>query len=109
MVLLKRLAALAIVVLLGIFTVQNQVYLGQKVELKFFPWHASLVLGFWLVVAFLMGMLLFLAIDFPRTLALKRDLRRRNHEVARLQAEVDRLTASGIHPGTADTGKRPSQ
>lgn len=108
MILVKRLVALAIVVLLGIFAVQNQVYLGQKVELKFFPWHASLVLGFWLVVAFLMGMLLFLAIDFPRTLALKRDLRRRNHEVARLQAEVDRLTATGIQPGTAETGKRPA-
>lgn len=106
MILIKRLAALAIIVLLGIFAVQNQAYLGQKVELRFFPWQASLVLGFWLVVAFLMGILLFLAVDFPRTLALKRDLRKRNHEIARLQAEVDRLAATANRPGAADTGKR---
>jgi uncharacterized integral membrane protein len=85
---------LIIIVLIGIFTVQNQVYLGQKVELVFIKYHGTLVLGIWLIIAFLVGMLLFLVIDLPRTLSLKRNVRRKSQEIARLQFELSRLQAA---------------
>ncbi|MDB5048065.1 MAG: hypothetical protein JWO30_1136 [Fibrobacteres bacterium] len=94
MVYLKRFMLLIIIVLIGVFTVQNQVYLGQKVELVFIKSHGTLILGIWLIIAFLVGALLFLIIDLPRTLALKRRVRRNSQEIARLQYEVNRLQAA---------------
>jgi hypothetical protein len=52
-----------------------------------------------LVIAFAAGIALFLAIDLPRTLALQREVRRKNGEIARLRAELDRAaTRSGERP-----------
>jgi uncharacterized integral membrane protein len=96
---LKRFLILLIVILLGVFAVQNQVYLGQRVELVFFKFHATLVLGFWIVISFLLGALLFLTIDLPRTLSLRRDVRRKANEIARLQFELNRAAAAhGVPP-----------
>jgi uncharacterized integral membrane protein len=100
MVYLKRFAALIVLVLIGVFVVLNQSELGRTVPIHFFKLEASLILGFWLVIAFGAGVALFLAIDLPRTLSLQRELRRKNGEVARLRAELDRIAA--------DSGKRPA-
>jgi uncharacterized integral membrane protein len=99
MVYLKRFAVLIVLVLIGTFVVLNQSELGRTVPIHFFKLEASLILGFWLVIAFVAGVALFLAIDLPRTLSLQRELRRRTGEVARLRAELDRMAA--------DPGKRP--
>jgi uncharacterized integral membrane protein len=104
MVYLKRFAFLIILALIGVFVALNQSELGRTVPIHFFKLEASLILGFWLVIAFAAGVALFLAIDLPRTLSLKRDLRRKANEIARLRAELDRAAA----PGPADPGKRPS-
>jgi uncharacterized integral membrane protein len=100
LVYLKRIVALIILALIGVFVVLNQNELGRTVPIHFFKVDASLILGIWLVIAFAAGVGLFLAIDLPRTLALQRDLRRKNGEIARLRAELDRLAA--------EPGKRPT-
>ena len=103
MVYFKRFAALIVLVLIGAFVVLNQSELGRTVPIHFFKLEASLILGFWLVIAFVGGIALYLAIDIPRDLARNRELRRKEGEVARLRAELDRLAQP-----PNDTGKRPA-
>lgn len=99
MVYLKRFAFLIVLILIGAFVALNQSELGRTVPIHFFKLEASLILGFWLVIAFGAGVALFLAIDLPRTLSLQRDVRRKNSEIARLRAELDRASArSGERP-----------
>jgi uncharacterized integral membrane protein len=93
-ILLKRLLFLAVVILIGILIVQNHAYLGQSQELFFFKYRLTLFQAVWMGLAFLLGAMLFLAIDLPRNLSLKRKLRRGNGEIAKLQAEVNRLQAA---------------
>ncbi|MDQ3002914.1 MAG: LapA family protein [Fibrobacterota bacterium] len=90
---LKRFILLAILILLGIFAFRNQSYLGKPVELVFIHQTITMVLGFWLVAGFLCGAFIYMIIDLPRDIVLKRDLRRKAHEIARLQSEVNRLQA----------------
>jgi uncharacterized integral membrane protein len=97
---LKRFFWLAFILLLGIFAFRNQTYLGQRVDLVFFKNPVPLVLGFWLVLCFLLGLIVYMVIDMPRDLVMKRDLRRKTQEIARLQAEVNRLAnaANPVNP-----------
>ncbi len=104
MVYLKRFGALVILVLIGIFVVLNQSELGRTVPIHFFKVDASLILGFWLIIAFVAGVALYLAIDLPRDMASKRELRRKEGEIARLKAELERLSAAA----PSDPGKRPA-
>lgn len=99
----KRFLWLAFILLLGIFAFRNQSYLGRQVDLVFLSNPVSLVLGFWLVLCFLLGLIVYMVIDMPRDIILKRDLRRKTQEIARLQAEVNRLAnASGaVHAANA--------
>jgi len=89
----KRFFLLSVIILIGIFAFRNQNDLGQQVDLVFFRNPFSMVLGFWLVASFLVGAVLYMIIDMPRDLALKRDLRRKSQEVTHLQAEIARLQA----------------
>jgi uncharacterized integral membrane protein len=99
---LKRFLVLALLILLGIFAFRNQTYLGQPVQLVFIRQSVTMVLGFWLVAGFMCGALLYMIIDLPRDIVLKRDLRRKAHEIARLQSEVNRLHAqSNAQPPAA--------
>ncbi len=86
---LKRFLFLAFIILLGVFCFRNQTYLGQSVDLVFFKQPVSLVLGFWLVLAFLLGLVVYMVVDMPRDIVLKRDLRRKNQEVERLRLEIN--------------------
>ena len=97
---LKRFLLLAFIVLLGVFAFRNQTFLGQSVNLVFISQPVSLVLGFWLVASFLSGVLVYMFVDMPRDIVLKRELRRTTQEVARLQAELNRLqsAATGAKP-----------
>lgn len=100
MVYFKRFAALFVLVLIGVFVILNQSELGRTVPIHFFRLEASLILGFWLVIAFVGGIALYLAFDIPRDLARNRELRRKNGEIAKLRAELDRIAAA--------PGERPS-
>ena len=107
---LKRFFLLAFILLLGVFAFRNQSYLGQRVDLVFLSDPVSLVLGFWLVLCFLVGLLVYMVIDMPRDIVLKRELRRKTQEVAKLQAELNRLQAASSPPSPAphtDLEKRP--
>ena len=99
----KRILLLAFILLLGVFAFRNQSYLGQRVDLVFLAQPVSLMLGFWLVLCFLLGLLVYMVIDMPRDIARKRELRRKTQEIARLQFEVNRhQNASGpLLPGSA--------
>ena len=110
MLYLKRFLFLAVLVVLGILIVQNHAYLGQAQELAFLKYSIILFQAIWLGLAFLLGAVLFLAIDIPRTLSLKRKLRRGTQEIAKLQAEVARLQAANAaapSPSHQDLEKRP--
>jgi uncharacterized integral membrane protein len=102
---MKRFLLLAFILLLGIFAFRNQNYLGYKVDLVFLKNPVSLVLGFWLVLCFLLGLLVYMLIDMPRDIAMKRDLRKKSQEIARLQFELNRYqnaaNAAGAVPPPA--------
>jgi peptidoglycan/LPS O-acetylase OafA/YrhL len=71
----------------------------------------TLVLGFWLVLSFVAGALLFLLIDLPRAYSLKRELSRKSQDLARTQFELNRAQAAAappppLVPPPADLGKR---
>jgi uncharacterized integral membrane protein len=87
---LKRFLVLTFIILLGVFCFRNQTYLGQRVDLVFLSQPVSLVLGFWLVLAFLLGLGVYMIVDMPRDIVLKRDLRRKTQELDRLRFEVNR-------------------
>lgn len=87
---LKRFLLLALIALLAIFAVQNQQILTQPVELSFFKPRQTLMLGFWLVISFTAGSLLFLLVDLPRSFSLKRELARKSQDLARAQSELTR-------------------
>ncbi|MEO6096179.1 MAG: LapA family protein [Fibrobacteria bacterium] len=94
---LKRFLALAFIILLGVFCFRNQTYLGQRVDLVFLSQPVSLVLGFWLVLAFLLGLGVYMVVDMPRDIALKRDLRRKTQELDRLRFEVNRNPSAAVN------------
>jgi uncharacterized integral membrane protein len=100
---LKRAFFLASLILAGILIVQNHAYLGQAQELVFFKYRFTLFQAIWMGLAFLLGAALFLAVDLPRTLALKLKLRRSAQETAKLQAEVTRLQTAAAAAKTLPT------
>lgn len=100
MAFVKKFLFLAIVCLLGIFAFQNQTYLGEMVQLKLFKYQVSMILGLWLVLGFVCGALLFLSIDLPRTFKLRRELRRKSQDLARLQTELGRIQSHAAVTGS---------
>jgi uncharacterized integral membrane protein len=111
MIYVKRFLLVALIALLAVFAVQNQHFLTQPVELIFFKYKQTLMLGFWLVLSFVAGAALFLLIDLPRAFSLKRELSRKSHDLARTQFELNRAQAAATPPAPsspppADLGKR---
>lgn len=115
MIYVKRFLLVALVALLAIFAVQNQHFLTQPVELAFFKLKYTLMLGFWLVISFVTGALLFLLVDLPRAFSLKRELSRKSQDLARTQFELNRAQAQAapptgsnpvVPPPTGDLGRR---
>jgi uncharacterized integral membrane protein len=95
----KRFLLLSIVILIGIFAFRNQAYLTKQVDLVFIRQAVSMMLGFWLVLCFLVGVLMYMIFDVPRDIILKRDLRRKAQEIARLQFELTRLQNAAAGSG----------
>jgi uncharacterized integral membrane protein len=102
----KRFLIVAVLALLGTFAFMNQESLGQKLELHFFRYHVTLVFGFWVLLGFLAGALLFLMVDLPRSLSMRRDLHRKSQELARLQFEISRVQ-TGVQPATGSIPTTP--
>lgn len=95
MLYVKRFLLLALIALLGVFAFQNQSLLGQPVNLIFLQYNQTLVLGFWLLLSFLAGSLMFLLVDLPRSFSLKRELARKSQDLARAQFELSKAQAQG--------------
>ncbi|HLP41784.1 MAG TPA: LapA family protein [Fibrobacteria bacterium] len=93
MIYVKRILLLALIALLMVFAFQNQRDLGTPVTLAFLKWQQTLVLGFWLLLSFLAGAVLFILVDMLRSFSLRRELARRTQELSRAQVEVARLQA----------------
>jgi uncharacterized integral membrane protein len=102
---IKRFLLLVIVALLGYLAFTNQKDLGTSLTLACFKMQLTLVFGFWLLLSFLAGVLLFLVIDLPRTLSLKREVGRKAQEISRLQFELTRIQ-SGSPPAPPNLEKR---
>lgn len=113
MLYIKRFLLLALIALLGVFAFQNQSLLGQPVNLIFLKYNQTLVLGFWLLLSFLAGSMMFLLVDLPRSFTLKRELARKSQDLARAQFELNQAKAQSqtgslqIPPTLPDSG--PSQ
>jgi uncharacterized integral membrane protein len=90
MIYVKRILLFGLLGLITWFIFQNQGYLGRPVELVFFSFRQTLMLGFWLILSFSAGSLLFMLVDLPKSFALKRELTRKSQELARVQFELNR-------------------
>lgn len=93
---IKRILLLALAVVIGIFIFQNQSFLGESGHIRFFKWDVTLIVGFWMVLSFLCGAVLFLILDLPGAIAMKLELRRKNQEIKNLQTELASLKAPGV-------------
>lgn len=106
MKMIRRLLTLLLLLALAVALFQNQENLGLAVEFAFLKWRFSLVLGFWLLFAFVAGALLFAAFDAWRDFRHGLNRRRRDREtdasIAALRAEIDRLKS-----GSRDSGGAP--
>lgn len=101
---IRRLLAVVLLIVLVVALFQNQESLGLAVEFAFFHWSFSLVLGFWLLFAFIAGAALFAVLDAWKGMLRRLENRRRDQETEALRAELERLTGgdrSGNREGSA--------
>lgn len=92
---LRRTLFLLLVLVLAVAIFQNQHSLGMSLMFSFLHWSFSLVLGFWILIAFAAGVALFALVDAWRGMLLRLEIRRKDHEIARLKA----LVPHHLHPG----------
>lgn len=115
MLYVKRILVLALIAVIAVFAFQNQKDLGQSLTLSLFKYQQTLVLGFWLLLSFLAGAMLFMLVDLLRSFSLRLELSRRNQEVARLQGELARMSAQvqaqvqNVQPSPDLSGPQPLQ
>ncbi len=98
---IRRLLAIVLLALLVIALFQNQESLGLAVGFSLFRWSFSLVLGFWLLFAFIAGAALFAVLDAWRGMLQRLENRRREQEMEALRAELERLR--GGRDGSPET------
>jgi uncharacterized integral membrane protein len=99
MKLLRRLLVLLVLIALVVALFQNQESLGTSIAFSFLKWHFSLVLGFWLIFAFIAGALLFALFDAWRSVSRGFRNRKKDREtdarIEALRAEIERLKSGG--------------
>jgi uncharacterized integral membrane protein len=78
---------------------QNQHNLGVPLEFAFLHWRFSLVLGFWILFAFLAGAALFALTDAWKSMFLRLEIRRKDQEIARLKEKERNALESTAAPG----------
>ncbi len=98
---IRRLLAVVLLIVLVVALFQNQESLGLAVEFAFFRWSFSLVLGFWLLFAFIAGAALFAVLDAWRGMLRRIENRRRDQETDELRSELERLRG-GQRDGSPD-------
>jgi uncharacterized integral membrane protein len=109
MKLLRRVLFATLLVVFAIVIFQNQTSLGMPLEFSFLKWSFSLVLGFWILLAFVSGIVLFAIVDLWRVMMLRLQLRHRDQEILRLKTAAAALTAAAHSvPTTSHPGDMPA-
>lgn len=90
---IRRILFIALVAVIAIVLFQNQQSLGMPMEFSFLRGSFSLVLGFWILLAFLTGVVLFALADTWRGMMLRMEIRRKEQEIVRQEQEIMRLQA----------------
>jgi uncharacterized integral membrane protein len=88
MKLARRILLIFFLVALAVLVAQNQRAFGMPIEFSFLRWGFSLVLGFWILLAFAAGVVLFALADAWRGLLLRLEIRRQQNEITRLKADL---------------------
>ena len=88
MKLIRRILGLLLAVVVIVILFQNQKSLGQDLQFSFLKWDYSLVLGFWILFAFVTGAATFALIDAWKSFFLRMAIRKRDQEIARLEHEL---------------------
>ena len=101
MKLLRRILLIALLLALAVLVFQNQDVFAMSVELTFLQWYMRMVLGFWLVFAFILGVALFALADAWRGMLLRLKLRQAEQEIARLKAAAAASPAAGSDAPTS--------
>ncbi len=101
MKLIRRILFIALIAVIAVVLFQNQQSLGMPMEFSFLQWSFSLVLGFWILLAFLTGVVLFALVDAWRGMMLRMEIRRKDHEIARLQSELEARPLPDLPPARA--------
>jgi|GEM_PF-7039720 len=104
MKLLRRILFVALLLVFAVVIFQNQHSLGLPIAFSFLTWSTSLVLGFWILLAFSAGVVLFAFIDAWRVMMLRLELRRRDQEIARLRQIVQQNAPHGSAASTTSSG-----
>lgn len=94
MKLFRRFLLILLLAVMAIVVFQNQHALGMTLEFAFLHWRFSLVLGFWILLAFVAGVALFALADAWRGMLLRLEIRRKDAEIARLRAAHPRGDAA---------------
>jgi uncharacterized integral membrane protein len=95
MILIRRILMIVLLLALAVLVFQNQKAFGQSVEFSFLSWSFSLVLGFWILFAFLAGVALFALVDAWRGMLLRLEIGRKNREIHELQERLIEQTKNG--------------
>ena len=102
MKLIRRILASILLTLLVIALFQNQQSLGMTLPFTFLKWTFSMVLGFWIFFSLLIGAVLFALISAWKNFWMRREIRKRDLEIARLEHEL-----ATIHKGRPGSGDHP--
>lgn len=107
MKLVRRVLLIVFLAALAVLVFQNQEAFGMPVEFAFLRWSFSLVLGFWILFAFLTGIALFALFDAWRGLMLRLEIHRKDREISELKAELK--SRSSAPSGHASANREPGE
>jgi uncharacterized integral membrane protein len=79
--------------------VQNQASLGTPLGFSFLKWSFSMVVGFWILFTFLAVAALFVLVGAWKGVWTRREIRRRDQEIARLEKELAAARLARSVPG----------
>ena len=108
MKLVRRLILLIFLLVVAVAVFQNQQSLGQSLEFSFLKWSTSMVLGFWILFAFAAGAAAMALINAWKGLWLRREIRKRDGEISRLEKEATKArrgTLTRRDPTTSSDGE----
>ena len=104
MKLIRRILVSILLLLLVVALFQNQESLGTLIPFTFLKWTFGMVLGFWIFFALVAGALLFAVVSAWKNFRMRREIRKRDQEIARLEhalavASKATGTTGQRHPG----------